>query len=333
MLSNGEHVWTDREVRGAGGHREVERLRKAARRGLPGFAFGGPVADMDQRRSRAALSSGLRVAADGGLAAVVRAAIREALKREGTGAFNPGLAGALAFARAQVGDPYGWGASGPNQWDCSGFMGGLAAQAKGLSPYRRYFSTGTFPTSWFTRGMGAFTVGSTRDAGGGIGHMAGTINGVNVESRGGEGVVVGPRARGASNSLFGGNVWHLKGFARGGAVLPGDPPFDLLSPRGRRFRPDLADMLSAVTHSGHLAMSGGGVIREPVLGIGRSGRSYSFAENGPETVTPGRGGVTVVVNLNGPVLGNAREIARQLAPELEQQLRDRQRRTGRAVTV
>jgi hypothetical protein len=46
-------------------------------------------------------------------------------------------------------------------------------------------------------------------------------------------------------------------------------------------------------HSGanahdHIAMAGGGVINEPVYGIGASGRSYSFAENGrPETVIPG----------------------------------------------
>lgn len=26
----------------------------------------------------------------------------------------------VAFARAQIGDPYVWGASGPNAWDCSG---------------------------------------------------------------------------------------------------------------------------------------------------------------------------------------------------------------------
>ncbi|MEU8186002.1 phage tail tape measure protein [Micromonospora carbonacea] len=48
----------------------------------------------------------------------------------------------------------------------------------------------------------------------------------------------------------------------------------------------------------HIAMAGGGVIREPVLGVGlASGNSYSFAERGPETVVPGVGamaGGTVV---------------------------------------
>ncbi len=43
----------------------------------------------------------------------------------------------------------------------------------------------------------------------------------------------------------------------------------------------------------------GGVITEPVLGFGRSGRMYGFAERGPETVTPGRGGTayTIIQNL------------------------------------
>jgi hypothetical protein len=52
----------------------------------------------------------------------------------------------------------------------------------------------------------------------------------------------------------------------------------------------------------HIAMANGGVIGEPVFGVGRSGRSYSFGEQGPETVTPGvGGGLTLVINVSGPV--------------------------------
>jgi hypothetical protein len=47
-----------------------------------------------------------------------------------------------------------------------------------------------------------YTIGSTPDAGGGIGHMAGTLLGVNVESRGGQGVVVGSSARGAHEPVL-----------------------------------------------------------------------------------------------------------------------------------
>jgi cell wall-associated NlpC family hydrolase len=35
-------------------------------------------------------------------------------------ATSAGVAAALAFARAQIGEPYVWGAAGPNSWDCSG---------------------------------------------------------------------------------------------------------------------------------------------------------------------------------------------------------------------
>ncbi|MBQ1164966.1 hypothetical protein KBZ21_44075, partial [Streptomyces sp. A73] len=54
-LSRGEHVWTAREVQGAGGHGAVENLRALARGGyatggpvvakggVPGFALGGAV--------------------------------------------------------------------------------------------------------------------------------------------------------------------------------------------------------------------------------------------------------------------------------------------------
>ena len=47
---------------------------------------------------------------------------------------------------------------------------------------------------------------------------------------------MGKRARGAGDSLFHGNIWHLKGYADGGRVgTGGDPPFDLLSPLGKHF--------------------------------------------------------------------------------------------------
>lgn len=43
-----------------------------------------------------------------------------------------GVQRAIAFARAQIGDPYVWGAAGPNAWDCSGLTMG-AWRAGGIS--------------------------------------------------------------------------------------------------------------------------------------------------------------------------------------------------------
>jgi hypothetical protein len=71
----------------------------------------------------------------------------------------------------------------------------------------------------------------------------------------------------------------------------------------------------------HVAMAGGGVISEPVFGVGASGRTYSFAENGPERVLPtyatmgghGGGGTTVIYNTNisVPVGTHPAEVGRQ----------------------
>ena len=76
-----------------------------------------------------------------------------------------------------------------------------------------------------------------RPLSGKFGHMAGTLNGVNVESAGGVGVRVGGSARGAHSSMF---SWR-GGLAKGGVI--GDLPFDLLDPRGERYNPELADLL------------------------------------------------------------------------------------------
>lgn len=47
-----------------------------------------------------------------------------------------GAGAAVAFARAQIGEPYRWGAAGPSSWDCSGLtMGAWRAGGKSLPHY------------------------------------------------------------------------------------------------------------------------------------------------------------------------------------------------------
>ncbi|NPC99108.1 C40 family peptidase, partial [Nocardioides sp. zg-DK7169] len=47
-----------------------------------------------------------------------------------------GAAAAVAFARAQIGEPYRWAAAGPDAWDCSGLTAGAwAAGGKSLPHY------------------------------------------------------------------------------------------------------------------------------------------------------------------------------------------------------
>jgi hypothetical protein len=54
-----------------------------------------------------------------------------------------------------------------------------------------------------------------------------------------------------------------------------------------------------------LGFANGGVINEPIWGVGKSGRQYTFGENGPETIVPGTGvggsGVNLVINVHGDV--------------------------------
>jgi len=210
----------------------------AKQRGIPGFARGGRVGfgvDVSLpnfaalRRSIASFNRALGTAAD----FVARTLGNQALG--GAGAIR-----GLAFARAQAGKPYGWGAVGPGSYDCSGLWSAVVNVIRGRDPYRRLFSTASFAggsPAGFVRGLAsAVRVGVMQ---GNPGHMAGTIGRVNVEARGDDGVVVGPRARGASNALFG-SRFGLR-LARGGLV--GDPPFDLLDRRGRDYRPGLLDWL------------------------------------------------------------------------------------------
>jgi TP901 family phage tail tape measure protein len=75
----------------------------------------------------------------------------------------------------------------------------------------------------------------------------------------------------------------------------------------------------------HIAMKNGGIIQEPVFGVGASGNTYSFGENWqPERVVPmtgggGGGGTNVVINLDVSLAAgaNPREAGRQIAEQLQ----------------
>lgn len=148
---------------------------------------------------------------------------------------GPAVRRALKFAKSQVGDPYVWTGVGPNGYDCSGFMSAITNVLRGKNPYSRVGSTATFPWAGFTPGWSpqakGFTIGSTkRYPGSTVGHMAGTLGGVNVESRGGTGVVVGPSARGYNDPGFDSHAYLMlaargamvKGTRNGTALIAGE---------------------------------------------------------------------------------------------------------------
>jgi phage-related protein len=129
------------------------------------------------------------------------------------------IARAQKFAASQVGKPYIWGGVGPDGYDCSGFMSALTNVILGRGPHSRLGTTGSFPWSGFAGGASpnGFTIGSTRSYAGGVGHMAGTLAGMNVESRGGRGVVIGSSARGYGDSGFTTRA-HLVGLQQGAII-------------------------------------------------------------------------------------------------------------------
>ncbi|MGW0642386.1 phage tail tape measure protein [Streptomyces badius] len=145
-------------------------------------------------------------------------------KLEASGIGGKGFKSGLSWARTQHGLPYQWGGNGNPSWDCSGFMSAIESVIRGQKPHRRWatgaFSGVTAPSGWVLNANSPFRIGITNA---GVGHTAGTINGVNVESRGGDGVIVGPRARSYKSSLFTHRYGlKVKGYADGGRPRRGE---------------------------------------------------------------------------------------------------------------
>lgn len=110
------------------------------------------------------------------------------------------------------------GGNGNPSWDCSGLTSAIESVVRGERPHRRW-ATGAFsgaqaPPGWVRNARSPYMIGITNS---GVGHTAGTINGVDVESRGGDGVVIGRRARSYRDSMFT-DVYGLKGYSRAAAL-------------------------------------------------------------------------------------------------------------------
>jgi phage-related protein len=136
---------------------------------------------------------------------------------------GPRIAAGLKWAKTQAGKPYQWAGNGNPSWDCSGFMSAIESVIRGQKPHRRWatgaFSGKTAPPGWVYHGNSPFKIGITNA---GVGHTAGTIAKTNVESRGGAGVVVGSRARGYNDRLFGSWYGFKPGtYDAGGYIPPG----------------------------------------------------------------------------------------------------------------
>lgn len=148
---------------------------------------------------------------------------KEADKKGAGGIGGPRIQAALKWAKTQQGLPYQWAGNGNPSWDCSGFMSAIESVIRGQKPHRRWatgaFSGKTAPSGWVLNGKSPFQIGITNA---GVGHTAGTLGKTNVESRGGDGVVVGTRARGANSMMFPDIYGFMPGkFDSGGYLQPG----------------------------------------------------------------------------------------------------------------
>lgn len=135
---------------------------------------------------------------------------------------GPAVQKALAWVKTQNGKPYQWAGNGNPSWDCSGLMSAIESVIRGEHPHRRW-ATGAFPpgTSGWVRNLNSpFMIGITNA---GVGHTAGTLAGMNVESSGGRGVHMGKGARGYNDGLFTSH-WGFAPAAKydsGGLLQPG----------------------------------------------------------------------------------------------------------------
>lgn len=222
----GEHMLTVQEVLKAGGHSLVYAMRDMISRGIPFKWENGRITAMSGNGSLAprdvasygdaVASRGLgKVLPEGLFNRILPSAMLPAHRRGGEIAEEPWMRQLLKghqFAKSQSGKPYQWaGPTGPgSSFDCSGFMGSIAAAILGLNPWQRYMSTATFGAgqrqsvnasgiNWVAGVDGGFSIGVLDDPGGpGGGHTAGTLGAlaalgipgaVNVESGGAAGGV------------------------------------------------------------------------------------------------------------------------------------------------
>ncbi|MGW9245721.1 hypothetical protein [Streptomyces badius] len=143
-------------------------------------------------------------------------------KMESAGIGGGGFKAGLKWARTQHGKPYQWGGNGNPSWDCSGLVSAIESVIRGQKPHRRWatgaFSGKTAPSGWQLGGKSPYMIGITNA---GVGHTAGTVNGVNVESRGGDGVVIGSRARSYKDGLFTHQYAYKGTYDQGGYLQPG----------------------------------------------------------------------------------------------------------------
>jgi tape measure domain-containing protein len=310
MLSTGEHVWSAREVQGAGGHAAVEQMRKRAR----GYAAGGPVLNFQQTGTEAFLARPGRF--DRNIARSLELAARgfAALVRQNKDLiFGLGKPEVTRFIRSTDPLPYIWGAAGPGGYDCSGLVSAVLGKHTGAGGGhgQRYFTTSSIHSGilGIKPGLGGvLEIGVTA----GTGHMAGRYGGSRGLGFEAESTATGIKiGSAASRPESFARHFHL---ARGGKVDQ-----EMVARFAALAGLDIGGDAGRMRINGKVLDRGGWLMPGTTLATNRTGR--------PEPV--GFPNVQITVNVSGVVSTNARDLADQLVPAIRSGLKQSLRRDGK----
>lgn len=87
--------------------------------------------------------------------------------------------------------------------------------------------------------------------------------------------------------------------------------------------------IQGLRDQGVIKFARGGILREPVFGVGASGQTYQFGEKGPETITPeGTGGGTTVLTFNVYGMGDVHEFESKVKPMVMRWLKESKSNRG-----
>nr|DAU46530.1 MAG TPA: minor tail protein [Caudoviricetes sp.] len=180
----GEWVMRPEVVRGMGGPAAAEALNRAA-------VMGGVPAVQRMLGQGAAFKKGGEIKPNGGT--------------KDKSDLDLKIARLFEELRPEHGKPYQYGGTGNPSWDCSGIWSGIVQFLNGgnLRGGRIFNTESQFENFGFEQGLtGRVTIGVMRGGGGPNSHMAGTIDGTNIESGGTNGVQIGGAALGSDASMF-----------------------------------------------------------------------------------------------------------------------------------
>lgn len=116
------------------------------------------------------------------------------------GTIDANIERTLSALQPEHGKPYQYGGVGNPSWDCSGLWSGIVQSLNGGNLFGgRIFNTESdFSQFGFVPGLsGRVTIGVHNGGGGANSHMAGTIDGINIESGSSNGVQIGGAAIGS----------------------------------------------------------------------------------------------------------------------------------------